>query len=57
MIERFAVDEYVGWIGLRAEVIRFFTFYGDCARRDPVARIAAAAIAEAGKKLIETAHG
>ena len=56
MIGWFAVDPYLGRMNFLAEIVRRFAAHRDGAGRDPVARFAAAAIAEAGEELVEAAH-
>lgn len=55
-IEGLAVDANVGGFDLGAEIVRFLPTDSDRTCLDPRPRIAPAAIAEVGEKLIEAAH-
>ena len=57
MVERLAVDEDVGSVGLGAGIVGDFSADGNAAGVDPVARFTAGAVAEVGEELIEAAHG
>lgn len=57
VVERFAIDEHAGGMGLGGGVAGGNTVDGDTAIADPVAGIAAGAVTKIGEELIETTHG